>query len=113
MTKTYDFETALSDLIRNRTDGWPGQLEVGCLILYKEEFNSRACEDFLRGAAQRIEILRIRQDGTIETEPFDGSSSQDSQNEKNAAVEIEATQVSVRLQKKPGNYQNQVLKLAN
>lgn len=101
MTKTYDFETALSEL-ESVTQKMDGEVKLeAALDLYERGIAlSRQCEDFLRGAAQRIEILRVRTDGTIETEPFDDAGSQTSST--GGQIEIESGQVSVRLQTKSG-----------
>jgi|AGTN01.1.fsa_nt_gi exodeoxyribonuclease VII, small subunit len=102
MTKTYDFETALSEL-ESVTQQMDGEVKLeAALDLYERGIQlSRQCEDFLRGAAQRIEILRVRQDGTIETEPFDSVGSPAAP-APNSQIEIESGEVSVRLQKKAG-----------
>ena len=99
MTKTYDFETALSEL-ESVTQQMDGEVKLeAALDLYERGIAlSRQCEDFLRGAAQRIEILRVRNDGTIETELFDDASSQTSST--SGQIEIESGQVSVRIQTK-------------
>lgn len=103
MTKTYDFETALSEL-ESVTQQMDGEVKLeAALDLYERGIAlSRQCEDFLRGAAQRIEILRVRQDGTIETEPFDSAGSPEAAAQQGNQIEIESGEVSVRLQKKSG-----------
>lgn len=104
MTKTYDFETALSEL-ESVTQQMDGEVKLeAALDLYERGIAlSRQCEDFLRGAAQRIEILRVRQDGTIETEPFDSAGGETAAAPNNQIeIESESGQVSVRLQKKAG-----------
>lgn len=102
MAKTYDFETALSEL-ESVTQQMDGEVKLeAALDLYERGIAlSRQCEDFLRGAAQRIEILRVRQDGTIETEPFDSAGSQEGA-AQGTQIDIESGEVSVRLQKKAG-----------
>ena len=71
MTKTKDFETAIEELesVVNELDG-EIKLEAALDLFERGMKLSRECEQFLKGAQQKVEMLKRSTDGVIETEPF-------------------------------------------
>ncbi len=78
MNKSLDFEVAMKELeaVVAQLDG---EVKLDkALALFEEGMKlSKECEDFLKGAEQKIEMLKRGENGALETVPFVGDGSDD------------------------------------
>lgn len=71
MAKTKDFEATLTELEKIVTD-LDGNVKLEkALNLFEQGMKlSKECETFLKGAQQKVSILKKNHDGTVSEEPF-------------------------------------------
>lgn len=72
MKKERDFESTLMELeeVVQKLDG-EVKLEAALELFERGMKLSRQCEEFLKGAEQKVEILKKNLDGSISSTPFD------------------------------------------
>lgn len=72
MKKERDFESTLMELeeVVQKLDG-EVKLEAALELFERGIKLSRQCEEFLKGAEQKVEILKKNLDGSISSTPFD------------------------------------------
>ncbi|MBZ0188300.1 MAG: exodeoxyribonuclease VII small subunit [Candidatus Obscuribacterales bacterium] len=78
MDKTKDFESTLLELedVVQKLDG-EVKLELALELFERGMKLSRQCEEFLKGAEQKVEILKKNLDGTISASPLDNDEEDD------------------------------------
>ncbi|MGD9680526.1 MAG: exodeoxyribonuclease VII small subunit [Candidatus Obscuribacterales bacterium] len=82
MKKERDFESTLMELeeVVQKLDG-EVKLEAALELFERGMKLSRQCEEFLKGAEQKVEILKKNLDGSISSTPFDSDEDSKSDDE--------------------------------